>query len=175
LLIDSLYQQFEAAPSRQRFFTSNNMAGARETLMSLGGFSGSFPFAAAEDRDLCDRWVEAGGELVYVSDALVDHFHEMSLDGFLAQHFRCGRGARVLYRRRARRGLKFRVNPLSFYVGMLISPFRAARLSPAIRLAGPLCLAQLCNAAGYLYEAPLPMRRSGTTEFEARAASPLGG
>lgn len=121
-LIDFLYQHFETRPSRQRFFTSNNLAGARERLVSLGGFRRSFRLAGGEDRDLCDRWVASGGGMAYVPDAVVTHLHMLSFHAFLAQHWRYGRGARMLHLCRRRRGVSFSIEPVSFYANLLLTP-----------------------------------------------------
>ena len=85
------------------FFTTNNLAFDMAGFEAIGGFDESFPRAAGEDRDLGQRWREAGGKLAYVPEALVDHAHDMDLRGFWRQQSNYGRGARHLQARMAAR------------------------------------------------------------------------
>ena len=61
-----------------RFFTSNNIAVAREGFLGVGGFDTTFPFSAGEDRELCDRWSAQGRPSVSVPNAVVRHAHNLS-------------------------------------------------------------------------------------------------
>jgi GT2 family glycosyltransferase len=151
LLIDFLYRYFDQYPNN-RFFTSNNMAGSRRRLKEIGGFDEGFPYAAAEDRDLCDRWREGGGTLIYEPAAAVDHSHIMSFRGFLRQHFRYGRGAWLLRSKRAARGVAFSPEPLRFYLGLLTAPFRDVSSEMPIRVFALLFLSQVLNVAGFMAE-----------------------
>ena len=58
-LIDYLYSYYSSA-SQGIFFASNNIAMSRQHFLDIGGFDVSFPLAAAEDRNLCDCWQQAG-------------------------------------------------------------------------------------------------------------------
>ena len=58
-IIDYLYEYFGEHPPR-RFFTSNNLVVPREDFVEIGGFDDTFALAAAEDRDFCERWLDAG-------------------------------------------------------------------------------------------------------------------
>lgn len=55
-LIDYLYEYYNPAKGKVAFFASNNIAMSKSGFHNLGGFDVSFPLAAAEDRDFCDRW-----------------------------------------------------------------------------------------------------------------------
>jgi cellulose synthase/poly-beta-1,6-N-acetylglucosamine synthase-like glycosyltransferase len=149
-LVDYLYDHFARTNPQQRFFTSNNLAGSRDCLMSLGGFDQNFPLPAAEDRDLCDRWREQGGALIYVPAAAVDHYHSLSLEGFLRQQFQYGRGAKTLRARRAMRGAQYPLEAHYFYFGLFAAPFRSMGTSAAARTAALLFAAQVCNVIGFL-------------------------
>jgi GT2 family glycosyltransferase len=151
-LVSYLYYYFEKFP-KQRFFTSSNMAASREQLLNIGGFDESFPLPAAEDRDLCDRWVENGGTLHYLPLAVADHMHEMGFAGFLRQQFRYGRGAKILSRRRAARGRTFRMEPTLFYAGLFAEPFRSTSIDRALQIFALLLVSQVTNVAGYAAEA----------------------
>jgi GT2 family glycosyltransferase len=154
-LIDSLYGYYNASPDQARFFASNNVATSRERFEAIGGFDESFPLAAGEDRDLCDRQRHAGGGLAFVPEAVVTHHHRLGLAGFVRQHFNYGRGARRYHERRAqRRGEAFRVEPPRFYFDLLRHPFRVARGRRAAVLLALTVLAQAANAAGFLRGAP---------------------
>ncbi len=61
-------------------------------------FDESFPLAAGEDRDWCDRLARAGAVLTYVPDAVVVHRPRLGLGGLLRQGRRYGQGA-VRFRR----------------------------------------------------------------------------
>jgi GT2 family glycosyltransferase len=54
-LIDYLYEDYNPLKGKIAFFASNNVAMSKSGFHNLGGFDVSFPLAAAEDRDFCDR------------------------------------------------------------------------------------------------------------------------
>lgn len=151
-LILALSDYYNRNPERATFFTSNNFAMPTKGFWSIGGFDESFPMAAAEDRDLCDRWDNQKLPMVYTEAALVRHEHHLTLFGFLAQHFRYGRGAKHYQERRLARSNKTSVEPLSFYWGLLTynppQPLRWRRLPVACLI----LLSQAVNAAGFFWE-----------------------
>jgi GT2 family glycosyltransferase len=154
-LLDYLYGYYNAVPEDARFFASNNIAIGKARFEELGGFDVTFPLAAGEDRDLCDRQRHLGGRLVSVPGAVVTHRHHLGPVGFLRQHFNYGRGARRFHEVRAlRRGERLHVEPLQFYVDLLRHPFRASRGSRALALAFLTLLAQVANVAGFVRGAP---------------------
>ena len=125
---------------------------------ALGGFDPSYPLAAGEDRDLCDRLLDAGAHLVYVPGAVVLHAHALGARGFLHQHFRYGRGACHFHGERSRRTEgRIRVEPPRFYLGLLAAPFSDEHggLRP-VTLSGLLLLSQLANAVGFVWELVRP-------------------
>ncbi len=103
-LIDYLYEYYNPAKGKKAFFASNNIALPKSGFDSLGGFDVSFPLAAAEDRDFCDRWIERY-PMVYASDARINHYHHLNLRSFWKQHFNYGRGAFSFHRRCQQRHL----------------------------------------------------------------------
>jgi len=154
-LLDYLYGYYNTSPGDARFFASNNVGTSRERFEAIGGFDESFPLAAGEDRDLCDRQRHSGGRLCFVAEAVVTHQHRLGLASFVRQHFNYGRGARRYHERRAaRRGEPFRVEPPRFYLELLLHPFRAANGGRAAVLLALTLLAQAANAAGFLRGAP---------------------
>lgn len=173
-LIDYLYDYFNRTAVETRFFASNNLAVPRRTFFEVGGFDTSFPFAAAEDRDLCERWCAAGHALRYVDDLVVHHRHEMTLAGFWRQHCTYGRGAAHLLgarKRQARHTRRFQ--PLRFYVDLLLHPVRhhAGWRTPAV--AALTVLSQVAYAAGFALEIALAGRAAPEAPRAHREPSAL--
>lgn len=150
LVIDALYDHYGPGKTGG-FFTTNNLALAAETFRSLEGFDESFPFPGGEDREFGDRCLERGLRLIYAPEALVRHFHELTLGSFLRQHFTYGRGAAYFHRARFRRGLgRITVEP-RFYGILLRMPFvrHGLRGAPLATLA---TLSQIAYAAGFAWQ-----------------------
>lgn len=154
LLVDYLYAYYNQGGAGPHFFTSNNMALATVLFRQMGGFEASFALAAGEDRDFCDRWRQAGWEMVYVPAAVMYHAHRLTWRSFWRQHVGYGRGAYHFHQRRQQRQQgQVKVEPLSFYTNLVLYPFRAAnggmgRVSTAVLLA----ITQLANVWGYFYQ-----------------------
>jgi glycosyltransferase involved in cell wall biosynthesis len=160
MLIDYLYACYNAEPKKARFFTSNNMAVSTDDFRAVGGFDTRFPLAAAEDRDLCERWFRDGRPMIYIPEARVYHSHPLTFGGFWQQHATYGRGAHHFGQARSRRGQSaIRFEPVSFYPGMLWFPMSHGRGWHALRLATLLGIAQVANAAGFVRESLAQFRR----------------
>jgi glycosyltransferase involved in cell wall biosynthesis len=152
-LVSYLYEYYNDGQG-VRFLTSNNMAVPAARFRALGGFSARFPRAAAEDRDLCERWVRAGLAMGFAPDAVVEHHHVLTLRTFWNQHFNYGRGAHGFHAARATRGYgRLRVEPLRFYFGLLRYPLVRDRSVRGVHHAALMALTQVANAAGFFYEA----------------------
>ncbi|MEA5619321.1 glycosyltransferase [Cronbergia sp. UHCC 0137] len=155
LLIDYLYEYYNKQNTKTRqtsFFTSNNFAISREIFNSLGGF-GKFRLAAAEDRELCDRALQLGYEMVYIPEALVYHAHHLNLVQFWQQHFNYGRGAIHFNQARANRGLgKIQPEPSPFYTNLFLYPFRQGFFYRAPLISGLLLLSQIAHSTGCFWE-----------------------
>lgn len=160
-LIDYLYEYFDA--KRGQFFASNNLAVARRAFLEVGGFDTSFPLAAAEDREFCDRWVRGGRETRFVPEARVDHAHPLDLVRFLRQHFNYGRGAYYFRLLLARdHSGRVRVEPPSFYSNLLRYPLATGTGGRAIGISLLFGASQFANAAGFFFErARMALRRPG--------------
>ena len=151
-LIDYLYEYYNPAKGKKAFFASNNIALPKSGFDSLGGFDVSFPLAAAEDRDFCDRW-EAKYPMVYAPDAQINHYHNLTIKSFWRQHFGYGRGAFCFHQLRAQRVAKeIEVEPLSFYFDLLFYPFSKTAKHPKIFLSGLFFLSQVANFLGFFWE-----------------------
>jgi GT2 family glycosyltransferase len=165
LIVDLVYEHFNADPDAAYFFASNNMLCPRERFVALGGYDRRFPRAGAEDRDFCDRWRVSGWPLVWREGARVEHRHSQSLRGFIDLHFRYGRGARLYQAmRRARRSGTMR-DDLGFHATLMRRVGRRAAADGGRWRWGTVvaCLAlwQVANAAGFATEAIVGSRGSG--------------
>ncbi len=148
-LADFLYQYYGAKEGRAPFFTTNNMGCARKAFLNLGGFDESFGRYGAEDRDLGMRWREAGSNLILCPDAVVDHFHGMTLREFFRQHANYGRGAWHLHGvMRARNSELPKVEPFRFYRDLVFWPVRQGGFSK-LSLTVLMGLTQVAMVAGY--------------------------
>lgn len=149
LLISYLYEHPLSGPA---FFCSNNVAFPLRKLIGIGGFDEHFPLAAAEDRDLCDRWANLF-PLAHLPEASVIHTQNLSFIGFLRQHFRYGRGAFHFQSRRAKRGQsRLNVEPFTFYANLLLYPWKSQKPWTAAATSLLLGLSQLATSIGFFYE-----------------------
>jgi cellulose synthase/poly-beta-1,6-N-acetylglucosamine synthase-like glycosyltransferase len=175
LLVDYLYLAYrDEGRGEPRFLASNNIAFPRRAFEAVGRFDLTFPLAAGEDRELCDRWHESGRRLVYVPDAVVYHSHALTWSGFCRQHFNYGRGAFRFRRAREANGRdRVQFEGLRFYANLIMWPLRQRPLSRSAIVSTLLVGTQAANAAGFFFEATLTgLRRwSGS----ARRATLRGG
>ncbi len=156
-LIDFLYSYYNKDHHQARFLTSNNMVMPKEMFLQMNGFDTTFPFAAAEDRDLCDRCLFSGYTLNYSSEINVYHWHRMTLRSYLRQHFTYGRGAVVYHQQKAvRMKTKLRMEPLRFYSSLLLWPFRNKTLNNRFQLSFLLLMSQASNAIGFFLGKAIP-------------------
>jgi GT2 family glycosyltransferase len=157
---------------------SNNMAVERSALLACGGFDERFT-AAAEDRELCDRWRHRGGRLVYRPEAVIYHAHDLRLGSFVRQHRAYGRGAYAYHRVRAARGSGRMRDDLRFHAGLPVQLLSSARQVPVGSAARGAALAivwQAVNAAGWAEAAATDRTQQLSERLPRRGAggSPLG-
>lgn len=135
------------------FFASNNIALARQTLERVGGFDLRFPLAGGEDREFCARYLVAGCQLTYAADAVITHYHALTLKRFLRQHYNYGRGA-YCYRKVhvARGGSEVRFEPLGFYASLIGYPLTAEGIHQRGRVTLLMLASQFANVTGYFRE-----------------------
>jgi len=143
LLIDYLYTYYDADPNQARFLTSNNLALPAERFHAVGGFDAGWFRAAAEDRELCDRWLHYGYRMIYAQEVLVYHAHSLTFRTFWRQHINYGRGAFYFHGARARRGhVSLKPEPLGFYLDLLRYPSSQVQDGNAVLLAALLVTAR---------------------------------
>ncbi len=153
MLVQYLYEYYHVEGAKGRFFTTSNFALPRAAFTAVGGFDTSFPLAAAEDREFCERWVAHGYELRFADDAIVYHAHVLSLASFWRQHFGYGRGAVFLHRVRQQRGNgRVRLEPLHFYANLVRYPMRRGVRADTIRDSLLMMLSQVAYGSGYYWE-----------------------
>lgn len=161
LLIDYVYQYYNRIPDHAQFLTSNNMTMPAPLFQNINGFSEAFPTSAAEDRELCARWLAAGYKIEYRPETIVQHRHDLSFFGFLRQHFNYGTGA-FLFHRKRRVYIKNRIHlePFRFYTDLIVLPFKGKKKNfRTLMLGGCLVLSQFCNASGFFWEKQRMKRR----------------
>lgn len=173
-LVQYLGRYYNTDPDNAEWFTSANIACGREAFHSIGGFGPGFPLAAAEDRDFCDRWHEAGFRLALAPNATVVHARSMTLQQFLSQHHTYGRGAHYLHQARARRGAKIthKLEPVRFYWGLVTHPLSEHAGWRTVFLVLLLGLSQVAYAAGYFGEL-FRARREARTPLPRPVRTPM--
>ncbi len=107
LLIDYLHSYYNADPLHSRFLASNNLAMPAKGFRLVGGFNPRYPLAAAEDRELCRRWLDFGYGMIHEPRAIVYHAHALTFRSFWRQHFGYGCGAYLFHRVRAEEAARF--------------------------------------------------------------------
>jgi Predicted glycosyltransferases len=155
-LLDYVYGYYnDPLQCRNRFFASNNMTVPARLFAEVGGFDEAF--RTAEDRDFCRRWRAAGYDFRYSEEVVVFHGHRLSIGSLQRQHFQYGRGALPYWRKAARmQDVRLKVEPVSFYIGMVRHPFARKQKGSAL-VAALVVLSQVANAAGFAVEAALEL------------------
>ena len=145
---------FAADRTTVGFAPTSNLALAVDVHRALP-FDETYPLAAGEDRDWCDRVVASGTPIAWEPRARVEHSPALGWGGFWRQQLRYGRGARVYHRARATgRG----VGP-----GRLQLHLLRAALAQGPRVTTLVLAAQVATVVGYVAEARDQARsRSGT-------------
>ncbi len=152
LLVEYLYSYHNSEPESASFFNSSNIAIPKEAFFESGGFDVATIKNTAEDRELCDRWLDQGRKLTYVDQARVYHSHKLSLLSFWRQHFSYGCGAYYFRKARALRGQeKVKLEPGSFYRNMIRYPHKR-KVKNQHFVMSLMILSQVANGLGYFWE-----------------------
>jgi GT2 family glycosyltransferase len=150
IIVEEVYGYFFRRNSPLRFFASNNMALPVDLFKKCGGFDASF--RTSEDRDFCDRWIRQGHPMVYVPEAIVYHYHHLTLTTFCRQHFNYGRGAWDFYRKRALYDRRFFRPDLRFYAAVFGRAFTLPISGKFLYTIGLMSVWQAANLAGFLWQ-----------------------
>ncbi|AFY59212.1 putative glycosyltransferase [Rivularia sp. PCC 7116] len=152
-LINYLYSYYNKNPQKATFFASNNIAVSTKLFDNIGGFDTTYPRAAAEDRELCDRWLQYGKKMVYAPEVEVYHAHKLTLSSYWKQHFFYGRGAFCFHQVRAKRAHReIKVEPISFYLNLLKYPLSQPTPQPKLLLSALLFISQVAGVTGFFWE-----------------------
>ncbi len=152
-LVSYLYQYYNGQNRSMAFFASNNMLLPARYFREIGGFNTSFPLAAGEDREFCDRWQHNGFHTIYAPEAVVQHTHAMTLGSFCRQHSNYGRGAFYFHRIRSERcHTTLKIEPFSFYRELLMFPLLQSKRFQSVLMAGLMFVSQLANSLGFFWE-----------------------
>ncbi len=151
-LVDAIYRQANNACRKGQFFTSNNLAMARETFFTIGGFDESYRQADGEDRAFCLRWRARGGLLHHVPDAVIEHLHDLDLEGFWRQHVAYGRGAFTVHQQFP--GVEMaRIPRVALLLDYVLGPLWRDKMKVGLIQASLAALSQLATTTGYAREA----------------------
>lgn len=152
MLIDYLYHYYNTEAGQSNFFASNNFAMPTERFREIGGFDTSFPLAAGEDREFCDRWLAHGYKMFFAPEIQIYHAHHLTLVRFWRQHFNYGRGAFCFHQVRADRNRDhLKVEPVSFYSKLLTHPFSKSVSPSAVLMTILLFVSQIANVTGFFW------------------------
>jgi glycosyltransferase involved in cell wall biosynthesis len=154
LILDAVYRYYNVDPAEARFLASNNMALPVRGYREVGGFDPSL--RAAEDRDLCDRWLRCGKRIRYTPSARLHHVRPMNTAAFCRLYFHYGNGAEQFSRRRAERGSGGFMTQARFHLNMgnwLWYPLTRVPRRQIPQVTILLGLWQLSNLAGFVWAA----------------------
>ncbi len=153
VLIDYLYNYYNLGSKQSNFFASNNFALPSDLFQAVGGFDTTFPLAAGEDREFCDRWLQFGNKMIYAPEVQIYHAHKLTLSSYWRQHFFYGRGAFCFHQVRAKRAhTEVKVEPISFYFNLLKYPLSQPTPQPKLLLSTLLFISQVAGVAGFFWE-----------------------
>lgn len=151
LLIDYLYLYFNRDSNNATFLTSNNMAVARSGFLTIEGFDKRYYLSAGEDRDLCQRWVEANNKIVYAPEVIIYHWHDLSFTKLFRQHFNYGCGSNIFHKSMAvRKTAKIQFEKLSFYFNLIKYPLTQKKNVFFITLL--FIFTQIANVSGFFWQ-----------------------
>lgn len=133
---------FDPRTGHVTFAPTSNLAMATALHRELP-FDESFPLAAGEDRDWCNRLVARGRAIAFAPEAWVDHHQDLGPAGFWRQQVRYGRGSQHLRSQADGAAMQ----PTGFYTGLVRAGFRHGPAAGALVL-----VAQVATAVGIAAE-----------------------
>jgi glycosyltransferase involved in cell wall biosynthesis len=152
IMTDAVYAYYNDDPDKASFFATNNVALPADRFHAIGGFDQTFPLAASEDRDFCERWLRHGYRMTYAPEAVVYHAHALTFRSFWRHYFNYGRGACHFHQVRTRRNWEsIRVDP-QFYVHLFRYPLLHMHGWRALLLAALLVISYTPYTAGFLWQ-----------------------
>ena len=175
LITTYVSEYYHDRPERERFFTTNNFALSAARFRQMGGFDTSIRSWTAEDKEFCDRWRASGFLLSWLPDATAYHAHDLTLGGFVRQHYDYGRGIFTFRAMRSRRRSTPLVpEPLGFYRDLILAPTRGGTGLGRWRYAMLLLVSQGATVAGALKASIWERPRDGSPSATAARETPTG-
>jgi glycosyltransferase involved in cell wall biosynthesis len=147
-VVDAVHAHFNRDPGSPRFFASSNVAFPAEEFQALGGFDEDSRYA--EDRELCERWIQTGHHFVSAPQAVVIHMRALGLREFMRQHYGYGRGARAFHRYRSPK--QRRADRSGVLRELARETMRGHEHHARLAVAGYAALSQFATAAGWARE-----------------------
>lgn len=147
LIVTYAHSDSAARPQGSREFNAANLSMPACRFQEVEGFDTSL--RTCEDYDFCIRWQQAGFPVAFAPEAVVHHAHDLTLAGFLRQHFQYGRGL-LRHRVRTSRDKRstFRIKHLAYYVNLVRFPLGQADGARAWSQVALVGLSQVATVAG---------------------------
>lgn len=145
-----VHESFDAATSSVGFAPTCNLGASSELLARLP-FDETYPLAAGEDRDWCDRVAGTGQLVAWVPAAAVAHEPALTVRSFWNQQVRYGQGA---HRFRSGATDSRSRPPVRFYAALVGRGFRGG-----VRVGLLVVLAQFATAVGIVRASRGAVRR----------------
>lgn len=149
-IISFLEHAINITPGGARFLTSNNIACRSAEIGAEGLFDERFKSDGAEDRELCERLVHLGKNVVFDPTIQVEHYHNLNLTAFLRQQYNYGKGSYLLYRTLTEHGYhpEF-LSVFRIYLSMIQAGLRGRNVWRGIGMVLGVMLSQLAVLSGY--------------------------
>jgi len=154
VILNMAYRFYNPAGRQARMLISGNMAIRRDLFLQSGGFISGFNLAA-EDRELCDRWIFQGRQIILNPHICVYHRHRLTLTAFITQHFRYGQGAFQYQKIRKIRNSGKMIHDMRFhlrFVRLLLPELGVLPRGMVLRVVPLILLWQIFYLLGYLFE-----------------------
>jgi glycosyltransferase involved in cell wall biosynthesis len=152
VITDAVYDYYNNDSDQEHFFTTNNLSLPADRFRAVGGFDTTFPLAAGEDREFCDRWLQHGYPMIYAPEVVINHAHVLSFRSFLKQRLNYGRGAFLFQQARVQRDWgRVKVDP-KFYFHLFRYPFLQRGCRRVLLFETLLVASYMAYTAGFLWE-----------------------
>jgi len=151
LVISFLYDHYNKDPEDAHFFTVECLAVPTSHFRVLQGFNAAF--RTGEDREFCQRWRQAGYQMIYAPEIIVHHSHAEGIMEFCRQHYSYGRcSCRFRFQTPGIREEEKKLESTKFYIDLQLYPFSKGKGLRTILLFLLILLSQTANAIGFCTE-----------------------
>lgn len=150
LILEHAYTYYNTDAQIACFFGAANVAFPRKRFLEIGGFD---PWLkTSEDRDLADRWISQGYQIIYTPNALIYHAHNLTFMGFCRQHIEYGRGAFRFHTLREKRGAPPFQPDYRFHWQLLRRALMSSSLNQIIAMMILIGIFEVVNLIGFVQE-----------------------